>query len=73
MVGPDAVKGRGASIAARARAALARALRGYVVLAGAVLGCAQEVKPPPVLPPGATRDEVIDVYGWPTGQSKLGA
>ena len=26
-----------------------------------------------MLPLGATRDAVIDVYGWPTGQSKLGA
>ncbi len=26
-----------------------------------------------MLGPGATKDEVIDLYGWPTGQSKAGA
>lgn len=29
--------------------------------------------PRPVLGPGATRDEVIDAYGWPNGQSRAGA
>ncbi|MBI5770197.1 MAG: restriction endonuclease [Verrucomicrobia bacterium] len=36
------------------------------------LGCARAADTRPVVGPGATRDEVISAYGWPSGQSRLG-
>ena len=27
----------------------------------------------PVVGPGATKEEVLDAYGWPTGQTQAGA
>lgn len=44
-----------------------------IVFSGLLATCAAlgaETKP--VLGPGATRDEVIDTYGWPNGQSQSG-
>ena len=45
-------------------------LRWLVALTGAVWLCAQD--PRPLVGPGATKEEVIDAYGWPSGQSKSG-
>lgn len=42
----------------------------WVVAAGLAQPAAPD--PRPMLGPGATKDEVIDLYGWPTGQSKAG-
>lgn len=49
-----------------------RSSRPFVLTA---LLCASELgaaETRPVLGPGATRDEVIDTYGWPNGQSQSG-
>lgn len=65
------VFGRGPAITlVRVAGGLWRGLVGSFALAGVVLLLAQE--PRPGVGAGATRDEVIDVYGWPTGQSKAG-
>lgn len=37
---------------------------------GATRGAAADARP--IVGPGATKDAVIDAYGWPTGQSQLG-
>ena len=43
------------------------------LLALAVLGLALAADPTrPVVGPGATKDDVLNAYGWPTGQSQLG-
>src|SRR4051812_17417172 len=44
-----------------------------IVLLSATAGmlCAADSRP--VVGPGATKEEVINAYGWPTGQSALGA
>jgi hypothetical protein len=52
-----------------ARRGLAR-LVWCAALAGVALIFAGEARP--LLAPGATREEVIDAYGWPTGQSWSG-
>jgi hypothetical protein len=36
-------------------------------------GLAMAADARPIVGPGATKDEVIDAYGWPTGQSQAGA
>jgi hypothetical protein len=54
-------------------AILAAGLRhGLVFLVSCVLVVAAETEAKKLLPPGTPREEVIDTYGWPTGQSKLG-
>jgi hypothetical protein len=53
--------------------ALARGYRcGLALLVSCVVGVAAEPEARKLLPPGTPREEVIDTYGWPTGQSKLG-
>ena len=60
-----------ASVAARALGRMLRLLCWGIAFAGAALGLAQA--PRPLLGPGASKEEVLDAYGWPSGQSKLGA
>lgn len=38
-----------------------------------VAGAVWAADPRPVVGPGATKEEVLDEYGWPTGQSQAGA
>ena len=38
-----------------------------------VAGAVWAADPRPVVGPGATKEEVLDAYGWPTGQSQAGA
>src|SRR6185369_11460517 len=42
-----------------------------LVLAASALGQAADSRP--VVGPGATKEDVLNAYGWPTGQSQLGA
>ena len=44
----------------------------FAVLAMVALGWARAADTRPVVGPGATKDDVINAYGWPTGQSQLG-
>jgi len=59
------------AIASRAAGRLLRHILGWVVLASVALGAAQD--PRPLVGPGATKEDVIDAYGWASGQSKAGA
>src|SRR5882672_5359235 len=45
----------------------------FVALMLTWLGLARAADTRPVVGPGATKDDVINAYGWPTGQSQLGA
>lgn len=45
-------------------------LWGVVLLATAVLGSQD---PRRILPAGSSKEEVLEAYGWPSGQSKLGS
>ena len=38
-----------------------------------VAGAVWAADPRPIVGPGATKEEVLDAYGWPTGQSQAGA
>src|SRR4051812_14020452 len=44
-----------------------------VALAFALLSPGRAADSRPVVGPGATKEDAIDAYGWPTGQSQLGA
>lgn len=70
MFEPGQSRARCIAIATRAARIWIRRLLGCVVSAGVLL--AAEPGPSPLVGVGATRDEVIDAYGWPTGQSKAG-
>lgn len=48
-----------------------RGLLAALLLAAAGLLCGADTRP--VVGPGATKEEVINAYGWPKGQSQLGA
>ncbi len=63
--------GRRGSPLGRAIAGWRRRLAGCVAFAVLTLGWAQDS--PLLLGPGATKEEVIKAYGWPTGESRLGA
>ena len=54
----------------RCRAARAFGFFLFGLLAAISCGAAESR---PVVGPGATKDEVIDAYGWPTGQSQAGS
>lgn len=53
-------------------AGMVRRLMGWMLL-GMVASGLWAADGRPVVGPGATKDEVIDAYGWPTGQSQAGA
>ena len=59
----------------RVEASLARALHRVFLFAALLTfaaGAARGADTRPVVGPGATKDEVINAYGWPNGQSQLG-